>query len=75
MFGNVFAFLLVLSLIVLFGWLTYRAVLAKRLWVKIVGRLAAGLLTLTLTHTAVWPRAIRCGEMGTAVLIIDSHHH
>lgn len=46
MFGNLLILLLVLGLTVLFGWLTWRAIKAKRLWVKIVGGIVAGLLTL-----------------------------
>lgn len=46
MIGNLFILLLVIGLVVLFGWLTYRALRAKKLWVKIVGGLAAGLMTL-----------------------------
>jgi hypothetical protein len=33
---------------VLFGWLTWRAIRAKRVWVKIVGGLLAGVMTLVL---------------------------
>lgn len=46
MIGNLFILLLVIGLVVLFGWLTYRALRAKKLWVKIVGGLSAGLMTL-----------------------------
>ena len=46
MIGNLLILLAVIGLVVLFGWLTYRAARAKRLWVKIVGGLGAGLLTL-----------------------------
>jgi mono/diheme cytochrome c family protein len=43
---NLLILLLIIGLVVLFGWLTWRAVHAKRLWVKIAGGLGAGLLTL-----------------------------
>ena len=46
MFGNIISFLVLVGLLVLFGWLTYRAVRAQRLWVKIVGGLVGGLFTL-----------------------------
>jgi hypothetical protein len=42
MIGNIIIFLIVIGLTVLFGWLTYRAVRAKKLWVKILGGLGAG---------------------------------
>lgn len=56
MIANLLVLLLFIGLIVLFGWLTYRAIKARRLWVKIVGGIGAGLLTLLLvavTFTAV----------------------
>jgi mono/diheme cytochrome c family protein len=46
MIGNLLSLLLVIGLVVLFGWLTVRAIRAQRRWVKIVGGLLAGLLTL-----------------------------
>lgn len=46
MIGNILILLVVIGLVVLFGWLTYRAIRAKKLGVKIVGGLGAGLLTL-----------------------------
>jgi mono/diheme cytochrome c family protein len=52
MIGNLFALLLVIGLLALFGWLTYRAVRAKKLWLKIAGGLGAGLLTLILAAVA-----------------------
>lgn len=52
MIGNLLILLAVIGLVVLFGWLTYRAVRAKRLWVKIVGGLGAGLLTLIFAAVA-----------------------
>lgn len=52
MFINLLVLLLVIGLVVLFGWLTVRAVRAKRVWVKIVGGLAAGLMTLLLAGMA-----------------------
>ncbi|MCB9008817.1 MAG: c-type cytochrome [Ardenticatenaceae bacterium] len=48
MIGNFVVLLIVIGLVVLFGWLTYRAVRARKLWVKIVGGLLAGLMTLIL---------------------------
>jgi hypothetical protein len=41
MVGNIIILLIVIGLTVLFGWLTYRAVLAKKRWVKILGGLGA----------------------------------
>ncbi len=46
MIGNLLVLLLIIGLVVLFGWLTYRAIRARKLWVRITGGLAAGLLTL-----------------------------
>jgi mono/diheme cytochrome c family protein len=46
MFVNLLSFLVMILLVILFGWLTWRAIRAKHLWVKIVGGLFAGLLTL-----------------------------
>jgi mono/diheme cytochrome c family protein len=48
MIGNLLVLLLVIGLVVLFGWLTYRAVRARKLWVKIAGGVGAGLVTLIL---------------------------
>jgi len=48
MFVNLLVLLLVIGLVVLFGWLAVRAVRANRTWVKIVGGLAAGLMTVLL---------------------------
>lgn len=48
MLTNLLPLLLVLGLAVLFGWLTYRAIRAKKLWVKLAGGLGAGALTLLL---------------------------
>lgn len=52
MIGNILILLVVIGLVVLFGWLTYRAVRAKKLWVKIVGGLLANLVMLVLTAVA-----------------------
>lgn len=52
MFGNLITLLLVIGLTALFGLLTYRAVRAKKLWVKIAGGLGAGALTLVLAVLA-----------------------
>ena len=48
MIGNILVLILVLALVILFGWLTYRAVRAKKLWLKIVGGLLGGVMTLIL---------------------------
>jgi mono/diheme cytochrome c family protein len=52
MIANLLAFLLIIGLVVLFGWLTYRAIRAKKLWVKIIGGIGAGLLTLLFVVVA-----------------------
>lgn len=52
MFGNILILLVVIGLAVLFGWLTWKAARAQRLWVKITGGLGAGLLTLVLAAIA-----------------------
>jgi mono/diheme cytochrome c family protein len=52
MITNLLVWFLVLGMVVLFGWLTYRAIRAKKLWVKIVGGLGAGLLTLLFLAVA-----------------------
>lgn len=46
MIGNFLWLALFVALAVLFGWLTWRAIRARRLWVKIAGGLGAGLLTV-----------------------------
>jgi len=46
MFVNLLVLLIVLAITFFFGRLTYRAVKAQRMWVKILGGLGAGLLTL-----------------------------
>ena len=50
---NVLILLLLLVLAVGAGWLTLKAVRARRLWVKIAGGLGAGLLTLLLAVVTV----------------------
>lgn len=52
MFGNLLVLLLVIGLVVLFGWLTWRAAKSRRLLVKIVGGLLGGLLTLVFAAVA-----------------------
>jgi hypothetical protein len=52
MVGNIIILLIVIGLTLLFGWLIYRAVRAKKLWVKIVGGLGTGLLTLVFAAVA-----------------------
>jgi len=53
MIGNILILFVVMGLVVLFGWLTYRAVRAQKLWVKIVGGLVAGLVTLVFAALTV----------------------
>jgi cytochrome c553 len=60
--GNILTLLVVIGLVVLLGWLTYRALRARKMWVKIVGGLAAGLLTLMLATAAFF------GAKGVAAL-------
>lgn len=48
MLTNLLILLVVLVLTVAAGWLTWRAVRAQRMWVKIAGGLGAGLLTIVL---------------------------
>lgn len=48
MVTNILILLVLLALTIGAGWLTWKAVRAKRLWVKIAGGLGAGLLTLIL---------------------------
>ncbi|MCB0056687.1 MAG: cytochrome c, partial [Caldilineaceae bacterium] len=52
MIGNSVVLLVVIILVGLFGWLTYRAVRARKLWVKLVGGWLAGVMTLVLTAVA-----------------------
>ncbi|MBP6469818.1 MAG: c-type cytochrome [Chloroflexi bacterium] len=66
MIGNLFSLLLVLGLVVLFGWLAYRALRARKVWVKIVGGLVAGLLALVFLGVAIM------GGKGTAVIYSPS---
>lgn len=54
MFVNFLVLFLFTGLTVLFAWLTYRALRAKKLWVKIVGTLGAGVLTLVFAAIAVF---------------------
>lgn len=60
MAGNLVTLLVVIGLALVFSWLTVRAVRAQRLWVKIVGGLLGGLMTLILAAMAV------TGAMGIA---------
>lgn len=46
MVSSIVTILILIALVVLFAWLTWRAVRAKMLWVKIVGGVLGGLLTL-----------------------------
>ena len=50
--ANLLAFLLVVGPVVLCGWLTWRAIRAQRVWVKIAGGIGAGLLTLLFLFLA-----------------------
>lgn len=59
---NILILLIVLALTIGAGWLTWRAVRAKRLWAKIAGGLGAGLLTLVLAAVAL------AGGRGIAIL-------
>ena len=52
MFGNLIAFLVLLALLVLFGWLTFRAWRIKRWLFKIPALLVTGMLTLVLVFVA-----------------------
>ena len=46
MLVNVLSVLILVGLVVLFGWLTWRAWHARRAWVKWLGVIVSGLLTL-----------------------------
>jgi mono/diheme cytochrome c family protein len=52
MFVNLLVLILVIAIAVFFGRLTYRAIKAQRLWVKITSGLGAGLLTLLFAAIA-----------------------
>jgi cytochrome c553 len=52
MIANLLVLLLFVGLVVLFGWLCYRSIRAKKLWVKIVGGLGFGVLTLVVLFIA-----------------------
>ncbi len=76
MFANLLVFLLVIGLAVLFGWLCYKSIRAKKLWVKIVGGIGFAVLTLFVLFIAfnggkgiavdLLPRRIRraCADRG-----------
>jgi len=51
--ANLLSLLLLIGLVVLFGWLTYRAIRARKLWIKIPGTILAGLLTLVFAAVSV----------------------
>ncbi len=53
MIGNSLILLVVIGLVILFGWLTYRAIRAQKLWVKIIGGLLAALVTLILAALTI----------------------
>ena len=50
---NLLFLVLFIALAVLCGWLTWRAIRARRLWVKIAGGLGAGLLTVLFAALAL----------------------
>ena len=52
MFVNILILIALVALVILFAWLTVRALRAKRLWIKIVGGIGAGLLTLLFAAVA-----------------------
>ncbi len=54
MFVNLLILLIVLAITGSFGWLTLRALKAQRMWVKILGGLGAGLLTLVFAAFSFW---------------------
>ena len=62
MFANILFLLLFLALTIGAGWLTVKAVRAKRLWVKIAGGLGAGILTLILAAVTFF------GSKGLAIV-------
>lgn len=46
MLGNLVVLVILIALVALFGWLTYRAIRAKKMWVKIVGGILGVVATL-----------------------------
>ena len=66
MFVNILILIALIALVFLFAWLTVRAVRAKRLWIKIVGGIGAGLLTLMFIAVAFM------GAKGIAVTYFSS---
>lgn len=52
MFGNILGWLVFVALTFFFGWLTWRAWKAKRAWVKWLGVIVSGLLTLVVVVAA-----------------------
>lgn len=62
MLVNILIFLVLVLLTIGAGWLTWRAVRAKRRWIKIAGGLGAGILTLVLAAVAL------LGSKGIAML-------
>jgi mono/diheme cytochrome c family protein len=62
MIVNLFILFLLIGLTIGAGWLTWRAVRAGRLWVKVAGGLGAGLLTLLLAAISI------VGSKGVAAL-------
>ena len=64
MFGNLFSFLILLAVLILFGWLTFRSWRIKRWLFKIPALLVTGLLTLLLAVIVL------LGGKGLAVMYI-----
>lgn len=54
MLVNILVFLVLIALTVGAGWLTWRAVRAKRLWFRIAGGIGAGLLALTFAAVTIF---------------------
>jgi cytochrome c553 len=68
MLANILVLLLFVGLAVLFGWLTYRAVRARKLWIKIPGAILAGLFALLFAVVAVLG-TVGLAKMNTATAI------
>jgi mono/diheme cytochrome c family protein len=68
MIANILVLLLIAGLAIVFGWLTYRALWARRVWVKIAGGIGAGLLTLLFAAVALLG-AVGLGKMNAATAL------
>lgn len=53
MFPNILSLLILFALVVLFAWLTFRAVRSNKLWVKIVGGVLGALMTLLFATVTI----------------------